>query len=233
MALSLFDNSDTSQAQATDLVAQALRGADDGELFVEKRETQGFSFDDGKLKAASFDESQGFGLRSVTGETAAYSHSTEISAAALKRAAALCKSMAGTGGQLAASPERTNQKLYSAHNPVEAIGFAEKIGLLQKVDSFARALGPRLRRFRFRWPATGNPLKSSGATAAFTATCGRWCALACPLCRLAAAFRARAAMGWVAVAIPPPIDRGALAGGGARSLPAKPGVTGCKAGAGR
>ena len=67
MALSLFDNSDTSQAQATDLVAQALAGSDDGELFVEKRETQGFSFDDGKLKAASFDESQGFGLRAVTG----------------------------------------------------------------------------------------------------------------------------------------------------------------------
>ena len=142
MALSLFDNSDTSQAQATELVAQALAGSDDGELFVEKRETQGFSFDDGKLKAASFDESQGFGLRAVTGETAAYAHSTEISAAALKRAAALCKSMAMSGGQIAASPERTNQKLYSAHNPVEAIGFAEKISLLQKVDGFARALGP-------------------------------------------------------------------------------------------
>ena len=145
MALSLFDNSDTSQAQATDLVAQALQGADDGELFVEKRETQGFSFDDGKLKAASFDESQGFGLRSVTGETAAYAHSTEISAAALKRAAAVCESMTKTsGGQVAASPEHTNQKLYSAHNPVEAIGFAEKISLLQKVDTFARALTIRL-----------------------------------------------------------------------------------------
>ena len=144
MALSLFDNSDTSQAQATELVAQALAGSDDGELFVEKRETQGFSFDDGKLKAASFDESQGFGLRAVTGETAAYAHSTEISAAALKRAAALCKSMAMSGGQIAASPERTNQKLYSAHNPVEAIGFAEKISLLQKVDGFARALGPEV-----------------------------------------------------------------------------------------
>ena len=128
MPLSLFDNTDTTQAQATELVGQALQGADDGELFVEKRKTQGFSFDDGKLKSASFDESQGFGLRSVTGESAAYAHSTEISVAALKRAAALCKTMARTGGgQIAASPERTNQKLYSAQNPVEAIGFAEKI----------------------------------------------------------------------------------------------------------
>jgi TldD protein len=144
LPLSLLDNSDTTQAQAMELVATALRGADDGELFVEKRETQGFSFDDGKLKAASFDESQGFGLRSVSGETAAYAHSTEISTAALKRAAALCNAMTRTGGQAAASPERTNQKLYSAHNPVEAIGFAEKISLLEKVDAFARGLGPEV-----------------------------------------------------------------------------------------
>ena len=142
MPLSLLDNTGITPTQAADLVAEALHNSDDGELFVEKRETEGFSFDDGKLKAASFNESQGFGLRSVTGETAAYAHSTELSVAALKRAAALCKTMAKTnGGQAAASPERTNQKLYSAQNPVEAIGFAEKIALLQKVDSFARGLG--------------------------------------------------------------------------------------------
>ena len=145
MALSLLENTDTTQAQATALVKDALHGADDGELFVERRQTQGFSFDDGKLKAASFDESQGFGLRSVSGETAAYSHSTEISKASLKRAAALCKTMTGSGGgQIAVSPERTNQKLYSAENPTEAMAFAEKIGLLQKVDAFARGLGPEV-----------------------------------------------------------------------------------------
>ena len=145
MALSLFDHSDTTQAQASALVAETLQGADDGELFVEKRETQGFSFDDGKLKSASFDETQGFGLRSVSGETAAYAHSTEISKAALLRASELCKTMTKTGvGQIAAAPERTNQKLYSAHNPVEAIGFAEKVSLLKKVDAFARGLGPEV-----------------------------------------------------------------------------------------
>ncbi len=145
MAHSLFDNTDVTAQQATAVVADALHGADDGELFVERRQTQSFSFDDGKLKAASFDESQGFGLRSVSGETAAYSHSTEISAASLKRAAQLCKTMTRSGSaQLAASPERTNQKLYSAENPGEAMKFAEKISLLQKVDSFARQLGPEV-----------------------------------------------------------------------------------------
>jgi TldD protein len=145
VALSLFDTTDTTQAQATAIVADALHGADDGELFVERRQTQSFSFDDGKLKAASFDESQGFGLRSVSGETAAYSHSTEISKASLKRASDLCKTMTKTGAaKLAASLERTNRRFYSAQNPVEAMQFAEKISLLQKVDAFTRALGPEV-----------------------------------------------------------------------------------------
>ncbi len=145
MAFSLFENTDTTQAQASQLVRDALHGADDGELFVERRQSQGFSFDDGKLKSASFDESQGFGLRSVSGETAAYAHSTDISTAALKRAAALCKTMTqGGAAKIAASPERSNHKLYSDVNPTQALGFAEKISLLQKVDAFARALGPEV-----------------------------------------------------------------------------------------
>ena len=96
-------------------MAQALQGADDGELFVEKRETQGFSFDDGKLKAASFDESQGFGLRSVTGETAAYAHSTEISAAALKRAAAPVQ----INGEVS---RRATRRFAGAHQPKALLG---------------------------------------------------------------------------------------------------------------
>ena len=145
MAHSLFDNTDTTPEQAARLVSEALHGADDGELFVERRQSQSFSFDDGKLKSASFDEGQGFGLRSVSGETAAYAHSTEISTAALKRAAALCTTMKSSGArQVASSPERTNQKLYAAGNPTEAIGFSEKISLLQKVDAFARGLGPEV-----------------------------------------------------------------------------------------
>ncbi|MCB1432671.1 MAG: metalloprotease TldD, partial [Alphaproteobacteria bacterium] len=63
-----------------------MRGAEDGELFVERRQTESLVFDDGRLKSASFDESQGFGLRAVHGETAAYAHATELSESALKRA---------------------------------------------------------------------------------------------------------------------------------------------------
>ena len=66
-----FESEDFSRAGVESLVGETLKGAEDGELFVEKRQTESLVWDDGKLKSASFDESQGFGLRTVRGETAA------------------------------------------------------------------------------------------------------------------------------------------------------------------
>ena len=63
--VSLFDSADFSRSQAETLVADTLKGAEDGELFVEKRQTESLVWDDGKLKSASFDEGQGFGLRAA------------------------------------------------------------------------------------------------------------------------------------------------------------------------
>jgi len=78
---------DRSRVQAT--VDDALRGSDDGELFLEYRQSEAFAFDDGRLKAATFDTTQGFGLRAVAGEATGYAHATDISEDAIKRAAAL------------------------------------------------------------------------------------------------------------------------------------------------
>lgn len=57
---------DRDRVQAT--IDDALKGSDDGELFLEYRQSESFSFDDGRLKAATFDTTQGFGLRAVAGE---------------------------------------------------------------------------------------------------------------------------------------------------------------------
>ena len=64
----------------------ATDGADDGELFLERRKSEILNFDDGRVKTANFDASEGFGLRSVTGEVTGYAHSSEISEPAIARA---------------------------------------------------------------------------------------------------------------------------------------------------
>src|SRR5579863_8972856 len=82
-------------------VDDALKSADDGELFLEYRQSESFSFDDGRLKAASFDTTQGFGLRAVAGEATGYAHANEISEAAIRRASATEKAVTqGYSGKL-------------------------------------------------------------------------------------------------------------------------------------
>jgi len=146
-SVSPFDSGDFSRTEAETLIADTLRGAEDGELFVEKRQTESLVWDDGKLKSASFDEAQGFGLRAVRGETAAYAHATDLSIAALRRAAEVCRTVTSGGNVVhAVAPERTNRKLYADTNPSQAMGFSEKIALLQKVDAYARSLDPRVKQ---------------------------------------------------------------------------------------
>ena len=144
-APSILDSAGVSPERAREILSEALVGADDGELFVEKSESEAFLFDDGRLKSASYDSSEGFGLRVVAGETAGYSHSSEVSEAAIKRAAqssALAKR--GYSGVSAEGPRSTNAKLYGEDDPTASPAFSDKVALLQEIDAWARARDPRV-----------------------------------------------------------------------------------------
>ena len=89
---------DRDRAEA--ILDSALIGAEDGELFLERRRSEALVLDDGRLRNASYDASEGFGLRAVKGEVSGYGHSTEISEAALRRAAETARLAVGAGGIL-------------------------------------------------------------------------------------------------------------------------------------
>jgi len=128
-------------------VAEALHGADDGELFLEYRQSEALGWDDGRLKSASFDTSQGFGLRSVAGEAAGYAHASELSEEAVGRAAeAVAAVHRGRGGRIDVAPAGTNARLYTEANPIAAVPFETKVALLEEVDAYARARDPRVRQ---------------------------------------------------------------------------------------
>ena len=123
----------------------ATDGADDGELFFERRRSEALVFDDGRLKTASYDASEGFGLRAVRGEVAGYAHSTEISEPALKRASETTRLAVGDGGgSLADAPASTNRKLYTDEDPIAGAGFPVKVETLREIDAFARNLDKRV-----------------------------------------------------------------------------------------
>ncbi len=141
----VFDDSDLDAASAERLLSETLRGADDGELFVERSSSEALSFDDGRLKTASFDNSRGFGLRCVAGEASGFAQSSELSPESLSRASdAVQLVKVGHDGVMSELPRRTNAALYPDIDPTETPGFADKVGLLQQIDAFCRALDPEV-----------------------------------------------------------------------------------------
>ena len=130
---------------ALQVLRDAVAGADDGELFLERRRSEALVFDDGHLKTASYDASEGFGLRAVRSEVAGYAHSTDISVSALKRAAETARLAVGAGGGTwSDAPEGTNKRLYTDVDPIEGATFPVKIETLREIDAFARGLDKRV-----------------------------------------------------------------------------------------
>lgn len=133
------------EAEALAVLRAATDGAEDGELFLERRRSETIVFDDGRVRTASYDAAEGFGLRAVKGEVAGYAHSTEISQPALARAAETAQLAVGDGGgSLAPPPQGTNARLYADLDPMDGVGFAVKIDTLKEIDAFTRELDPRV-----------------------------------------------------------------------------------------
>ncbi len=133
------------EAAALALLRQATAGADDGELFLERRRGESLVLDDARIRNASYDATEGFGLRAVRGEVAGYAHSTEISEHSLRRAVDTARLAVGDGGgTLADAPPRTNRHLYSDADPMADAAFSGKIDILKEIDAYARAADPRV-----------------------------------------------------------------------------------------
>jgi TldD protein len=144
---SLIDRAGLDRAKVASLISRGLDGADDGELFLEYRQSEALGFDNGRLKQATYDTAQGFGLRVVKDEAVGYAHASDLSEAAILRAADAVRAVkGGYTGNYAEAPARTNVKLYGDDNPLDAPGFEQKVKLLQEIDAYARAKDPRVRQ---------------------------------------------------------------------------------------
>jgi TldD protein len=142
-----FDHAGMDAGRVEAIVGEALAGMDDGELFLEYSQAESVALDDGRIKSASFDTTQGFGLRAVSGEAAGYAHASELSEAALRRAAGAVRAVAtGNAGTFADAPPGTNRALYTEANPLGLVDLAAKTRLLAEIDAYARAKDPRVRQ---------------------------------------------------------------------------------------
>jgi len=140
-----FTRAGLDKTRTENIVEEALDGMDDGELFLEYRQSESLSFDDGQLKNASFDTTQGFGLRAIAEEATGYAHSSQLSEEAIRRAASTVKAVrGGHSGSAALAPRPTNHSLYDDDNPLSSLPFESKISLLGEIDAYARACDSRV-----------------------------------------------------------------------------------------
>ena len=140
-----FTQTGMDRAAVEKTVNDALKGADDGELFLEYAQSESLVWDDGKLKSANFDTTQGFGLRATSGEATGYAHAVNLDESAIRRAAETVSAIkSGHSGDMGLPPQGTNRHLYGDGNPLQSKEFADKIKLLQDIDAYVRAKDSRV-----------------------------------------------------------------------------------------
>jgi TldD protein len=144
---SLLDRANLDRDEVRRELLRGLQGADDGELFLEYSQSEALGFDNGRLKQATYDTAQGFGLRAVKDDAVGYAHSSDVSIPALIRAADAVNAVrGGYNGTFATAPSHTNVKLYNDDNPLDAPGFEAKVKLLAEIDAYVRDKDPRVRQ---------------------------------------------------------------------------------------
>src|SRR6187455_2317676 len=152
---SLIDLAGLDSAQVGRHLDRALEGADDGELFLEYKQSEMLLFDNGRLKQATYDTAQGFGLRAVKDEAVGYAHASDLSEGAIARAVEAVRAVkGGHSGTYADAPSRTNRKLYTDDNPLGAPAFDAKVKLLESIDAYARGKDARVRQVTANVAAT-------------------------------------------------------------------------------
>ena len=73
-----FEKTDLLRKDAENIVSETLHKCEDGELYLENSKSESILLDDDKIKSSSYSSDLGYGLRAISGEVVAYSHSNNI-----------------------------------------------------------------------------------------------------------------------------------------------------------
>jgi len=131
-----------------DTIETALaRKADFADLYFEFRISEGFALEEGIVKKAAKNVSQGAGVRVVAGDKTGCAHSDDVTVDALQLASRTAHAIAEAGGTaqpVAVRAAAPAHDLYALARPPLEIGLDEKIGLLNQIDIAARRHDPRI-----------------------------------------------------------------------------------------
>ncbi|MFT5111586.1 MAG: TldD protein [Parasphingorhabdus sp.] len=125
------------------------RQIDYGDLYFQYTVHESWSLEDGAVKSGSRNIDQGVGIRAVSGEKTGFSYSDELSMPILTEAARAARAIAKAGSegsnQISSKPDSSLiAALYEPVNPITSLADQDKIELLKRIESVARAADPRV-----------------------------------------------------------------------------------------
>ena len=135
----ILKNSELDISTASSIVSDTLNKCDDGELYLEDSKSESIVLDDNKIKSSTYKSDLGYGLRAITGEVVAYSHSSDLSRKSLNESSKNLKStLSSSNGTYNFEIKKTNKKYYSEKDPIEGKNFKSKIEILNQVNDYVR-----------------------------------------------------------------------------------------------
>ncbi|MGI9045467.1 MAG: metalloprotease TldD [Burkholderiales bacterium] len=122
---------------------------DYADLYFQYSRSEGWSLEEGMVKAGSFNIEQGVGVRALSGEKTAFAYSDDISIPALESAAQATRAIASQGDDSRARIVRRGNgldraSLYAPDDPLASLSDERKVALLEKLEGYARAIDPRI-----------------------------------------------------------------------------------------
>jgi len=121
---------------------------DEADLYFQYTRAEGWSLEEGIVKTGSFSIDQGVGVRAVSGEKTAFAYSDDISLASLKDAAHTVRTIAAASKaarvKVPARKVAGSRSLYHDLDPIASLDSTQKVALLGRVETMARAKDPRV-----------------------------------------------------------------------------------------
>lgn len=121
---------------------------DYADLYFQYTRSESWGLEEGRVKSGHFHIEQGVGVRAVSGEKTAFAYSDDIRADALLNAANITRAIAQAGQErsIPALIKRQQPSLYLPQDPIASLSAEAKVKLLEKLESYARAMDPRIKQ---------------------------------------------------------------------------------------
>ncbi len=147
---SFFSENFAVSSQVLDRVMSSAlaRGGDHADLYLEHRAKDVLTFEDGILRSATKNTTQGVGIRVNSGERTGYAYADGFEIEEMLKAARIASEIARAGSNQPAPPVPASglarHDLYPVSRPLVDVDVGEKLPLLLAADRISRAHDPRI-----------------------------------------------------------------------------------------